>query len=167
MRKAFRPYATVAVALMAVSVIAVAPVIATPPDVKVANPDLALSVSPLDEFVHALQEALDNVQTAIGRALVGQTSPLSAAQVVDTVPGDTGGSLKLVHDVDDLQALRGFRGANMPAILDKATDTIRTATNSVHQPKDGRGEPGTHIQQARHPMRAELGGRIGQIEAES
>ena len=49
MRAPLRPYVTAGIGLVGASAI-VAPIAATPPDVKIANPDLQLSASPFDPY---------------------------------------------------------------------------------------------------------------------
>jgi hypothetical protein len=62
MRAGLRSYVTAGVAVVGVSVIAVAPIAATPPDVKIANPGVQLSANPFQEYIEALQRALENAQ---------------------------------------------------------------------------------------------------------
>ena len=66
MRKALRPYLTAGVAVVGASVLALAPVIATPPDVRVINPAVPQSAGPLEDYVDTVREALANLEALLG-----------------------------------------------------------------------------------------------------
>ena len=99
--------------------IAIAPVIATPPDVKIVNPAVHESASPLDTYVETVREALENLEALIGSALAlpaptGWTLELA----LDSLFNDPSGDVQLF--VDDLESLGPLAGASLPALLENA-----------------------------------------------
>src|SRR3569833_1382424 len=66
MRKTLRPYMTAGVAVVGASVLAIAPVIATPPDVKIINPAVQQSAGSLEDYVETVREALENLEALLG-----------------------------------------------------------------------------------------------------
>jgi hypothetical protein len=79
MRKALRPYITAGVAVVGASALAIAPVIAAPPDVQIVNPAAQQSASSLDAYVESVRGGLKNLEALLGSALA-----LPAPNRVDT-----------------------------------------------------------------------------------
>ncbi len=126
MRNALRPYMTAGVAVVGAGAIAIAPVIATPPDVKIVNPAVHESASPLDTYVETVREALENLEALIGSALAlpaptGWTLELA----LDSLFNDPSGDVQLF--VDDLESLGPLAGASLPALLENAAAAVETA----------------------------------------
>ncbi len=69
MRAAIRPYVTTGVALVGATAIAVTPIAATPPDVRVANPAVQLAASPFDAYEAFFDNSRDNLEGLISLAL--------------------------------------------------------------------------------------------------
>ncbi len=130
MRKAIRPYMTAGVAVVGASAIAIAPVIATPPDVKIVNPAVQQSAGPLDTYVETVREALENLEALLGSALAlpaptGWTLELA----LDSMLRDPGANVALF--VDDLEALGPLAGASLPALLESAAGAIQAAVDQA------------------------------------
>jgi hypothetical protein len=130
MRNALRPYMTAGVAVVGASALAVAPVIATPPDVKIVNPAAVQTASPLDTYVDTVKEALENLEALLGSALAlpaptGWTLELA----LDSLFSDPSGNVDLF--VDDLEALGPLAGSSLPALLDNAVDAVETAIDQA------------------------------------
>jgi hypothetical protein len=130
MRKAIRPYMTAGVAVVGASAIAIAPVIATPPDVKIVNPAVQQSAGPLDTYVETVREALENLEALLGSALAlpaptGWTLELA----LDSMLRDPGTNVALF--VDDLEALGPLAGASLPALLENAAGAIQAAVDQA------------------------------------
>jgi len=126
MRSALRPYMTAGVAVIGASTLAIAPVIATPPDVKILNPAAQQTASPLDAYVDTVREALENLEALLGSALAlpaptGWTLELA----LDSLFNDPSGDVQLF--VDDLEALGPLGGASLPALLETAANSVETA----------------------------------------
>ena len=126
MRNALRPYMTAGVAVVGASTLAIAPVIATPPDVKIFNPAVQQSASPLDTYVDTVREALENLEALLGSALAlpaptGWTLELA----LDSLFSDPSGNVRLF--VDDLEALGPLAGASLPALLEDAANAVEAA----------------------------------------
>lgn len=126
MQKAFRPYMTAGVAVVGASAIAVAPVIATPPDVKIVNPAVQQTASPLDTYVETVREALENLEALLGSALAlpaptGWTLELA----LDSMLRDPGANVQMF--VNELEALGPLAGASLPALLENAAGAVQSA----------------------------------------
>ncbi|WNG91344.1 hypothetical protein [Mycobacterium sp. ITM-2016-00318] len=126
MHKALRPYMTAGVAVVGASALAIAPVIAAPPDVKILNPAAQQSAGSLDAYVESVRQALENLEALLGSALAlpaptGWTLELA----LDNLFNDPGGSVPLF--VDDLEALGPLAGASVPALLENAADAVQQA----------------------------------------
>ena len=76
MRAGLRPYAKAGVALVGVSAITLAPLAATPPDVKIANPDVHLSANPIEEYIEAFRRAVENAELLL-EELFAEPTPIS------------------------------------------------------------------------------------------
>ena len=87
MRAGLRPYAKAGVALVGVSVIALAPIAAAPPDVKIANPDVHLSANPLEEYLAAFQRAIESAQLVLEQ-LFAEPTPISEEWVLNSLVTD-------------------------------------------------------------------------------
>ena len=87
MRAGLRPYAKAGVALVGVSVIALAPIAAAPPDVKIANPDVHLSANPLEEYIAAFQRAIESAQLVLEQ-LFAEPTPISEEWVLNSLVTD-------------------------------------------------------------------------------
>lgn len=83
MRAALRPYVTAGVALVGASVITIAPIAATPPDVKIANPAVQLAASPFDPYVTALVRARNNIEVLFLQALADPATPFTLEDLLD------------------------------------------------------------------------------------
>ncbi|HKV18572.1 MAG TPA: hypothetical protein VJR50_06035 [Mycobacterium sp.] len=129
MGKALRPYLTAGVAVVGAGALAIAPVIATPPDVRIVNPAVQQSAGPLDSYVATVREALENLEALLGSALA--------------LPAPTGWTLGLALDnlltdpgnvalfVDELGALGPLAGASVPALLKNAADAIEATVEQA------------------------------------
>lgn len=69
MHAALRPYATAGVALVGATAIALTPIAATPPDVRVANPAAQLTASPFDAYETLLDDSRSNISGLVALAL--------------------------------------------------------------------------------------------------
>jgi hypothetical protein len=121
---------TAGVAVVGASALAVAPVIATPPDVKIVNPAAIQTASPLDTYVDTVREALENLEALLGSALAlpaptGWTLELA----LDSLFSDPSGNVDLF--VDDLEAVGPLVGASLPALLENAVDAVETAIDQA------------------------------------
>ena len=65
MQAALRSYVTSGIAIVGASVIVVAPIAATPPDIQIANPAVQLTASPFDDYEALLTDSLENIQGLI------------------------------------------------------------------------------------------------------
>jgi hypothetical protein len=122
MRKALRPYMTAGVAVVGAGALAVAPVIATPPDVRIVNPAVHESGTALDSYVETVREALENLEALLGSALAlpapkGWTLELALGNLLD----DPGG---VALFVDELEAMGPVAGASVPVLLQNAAEAI-------------------------------------------
>lgn len=130
MRKALRPYLTAGVAVVGAGALAIAPVIATPPDVRIVNPAVQESGGPLDSYVETVREALANLEALLGSALAlpaptGWTLELA----LDNLFNDPTGNVALF--VDELEARGPLAGASVPALLQNAADSISSTVEQV------------------------------------
>jgi hypothetical protein len=126
MRKALRPYLTAGVAVVGASALAIAPVIATPPDVKIINPAAQQSASSLDAYVESVREALESLEALLGSALaLPAPTGWTLEPALDNLFSDPGGNVALF--VDDLKALGPLTGASVPALLGNAADAVEDA----------------------------------------
>ncbi len=150
MRNALRPYMTAGVAVVGASTLAIAPVIATPPDVKIVNPAVQSAASPLDTYVDTVREALENLEALLGSALAlpaptGWTLELA----LDSLFNDPSGDVQLF--VDDLEALGPLAGASLPALLENAAARRRNSDrpSSGRQLRPGGRHPHPHVRDTR------------------
>jgi hypothetical protein len=89
LRKAIRPYFTACVALIGASTLAITPVIATPPDIAIANPDVRLSASPIDPYLAIFPRARANAEALLDAALGGPpVGSTSLEDLLDRLFGD-------------------------------------------------------------------------------
>jgi hypothetical protein len=72
---ALRSYVTSGIAIVGVSVIAVAPLAATPREIKIENPAVQLTASPFDAYQTLFTNSLKNVQGLIQQALAPPPPP--------------------------------------------------------------------------------------------
>jgi hypothetical protein len=111
MRKALHPYVMAAVAVAGASALAVAPVIATPPDIKIVNPQVRPTASPFDVYRDAVEHVLANLEALLGAAVAGpELTGLDLEFLLDGVIGDptidfTSLRDSLARNIDDLPAL--------------------------------------------------------------
>ena len=125
MREALRPYVSAGVALVGASAIAVAPIAATPPDVKIANPDVQLAASPFDPYVTALMRARTNIEILFLQALLDPALPFTLEDLVDGLLADPAANFQ--EFVDGIEGLGTFVQLNLPALLDDAADRVQAA----------------------------------------
>lgn len=130
MRKALRPYMTAGVAVIGASTLAIAPVIATPPDVKIVNPAVQQSRSPLETYVETIREALENLEALLGSALAlpsptGWTLELALNNLLNDPNAD------VALFVDQLEALGTLAGASVPALLEGAVGELDFAIDQA------------------------------------
>ena len=128
MRKALRPYLTAGVAVIGAGVLAVTPIVATPPDVKIVNPAAQQAASPLDAYVEAVEDALASLDALLGSALarpVPTRSTLGLAS--DSVGGYPGGDIgrfaeQLASSAEGLPApaaaVRDYAAAELQGAMD-------------------------------------------------
>jgi hypothetical protein len=100
--KSLRPYVTAGIALVGASVLAVAPVIATPRDMTIANPDVARSASPIDPYLAIFASARTNAEALLEAAVSSSARK--------------GTSREKLHD-----SLFGAPAANFHDVLDATT----------------------------------------------
>ena len=129
MRAHLRPYLTAGIALVGASAIAVAPIAATPPDVKIANPDVQLSASPFDPYVTALMRARANIEILFLQALLDPALPFTLEDLLDGLLDDP--SANLQEFVNDLEDLGSFLQLDLPGLLGDAADNVRSAFDSA------------------------------------
>ena len=98
MRAALRPYVTAGVALVGASVVAVAPIAATPPDVKIANPAIQLAASPFDPYVTALVRARNNIEVLILQALADPAAPFTLEGLLNGLLADPAANFEAFVD---------------------------------------------------------------------
>ncbi len=125
MRAALRPYVSAGVALVGASAIAVAPIAATPPDVKIANPDVQLAANPFDAYVEALMRVRTNIGILFLQALEDPAVPLTLEDLVDGLLADP--SANFQEFVDGIEGLGPFVQLNLPALLGDAADRVQAA----------------------------------------
>ena len=75
MQAALRSYVTSGIAIVGASVVVVAPIAATPPDIHIANPAVELTASPFDDYEALFTNSLDNIQGLIAQALAPPPPP--------------------------------------------------------------------------------------------
>ena len=130
MRKAIRPYMTAGVAVVGASAIAIAPVIATPPDVKIVNPAVQQSAGPLDTYVETVREALENLEALLGSALaLPAPTGWSLELALDSMLRDPGADVALF--VDGLESLGPLAGASLPVLLENAAGAVQAAVDQA------------------------------------
>jgi hypothetical protein len=111
MRKAHRPYVMAGVALVGATALALTPVIATPPDIKIVNPQVRHTVSPFDAYRDAVEHILANLGALLGSALARQApNGLNFEYALDSVFGDPADNFEMLRDslegnVDDLPVM--------------------------------------------------------------
>jgi hypothetical protein len=125
MRAGLRPYVSAGVALVGAGAIAVAPIAATPPDVKIANPDVQLAANPFDAYVEALMRVRTNIGILFLRALEDPAVPLTLEDLVDGLLADP--SANFQEFVDGIEGLGPFLQLNLPALLGDAADRVQAA----------------------------------------
>ncbi len=125
MRAALRPYVTAGVALVGASVITVAPIAATPPDVKIANPAVQLAASPFDPYVTALVRARNNIEVLFLQALADPATPFTLEDLLDGLLADPAANFQ--EFVDGIEGLGPFLQLNLPALLGDAADNVQSA----------------------------------------
>lgn len=122
MRKALRPYMTAGVAVVGASAIAIAPVIATPPDVRIINPAVQQSAGPLESYVENVREALENLEALLGSTLaLPAPTGWTLGLALESLLRDPGG---VAVFVDEFEALGPLAGASVPVLLDRATEAV-------------------------------------------
>jgi len=82
---ALRSYVTSGIAILGVSVIAVAPIAATPRDIKIASPAVQLTASPLDAYEALFNNSLTNIQGLIAQALAPPPPPSMLPFTLDSL----------------------------------------------------------------------------------
>jgi hypothetical protein len=82
---ALRSYVTSGIATVGVSVIAVAPIAATPRDIKIASPAVQLTASPLDAYEALFNNSLTNIQGLIAQALAPPPPPSMLPFTLDSL----------------------------------------------------------------------------------
>lgn len=125
MRAALRPYVTAGVALVGASVITIAPIAATPPDVKIANPAVQLAASPFDPYVTALVRARNNIEVLFLQALADPATPFTLEDLLDGLLADPAANFQ--EFVDGIEGLGPFLQLNLPALLGDAADNVQSA----------------------------------------
>lgn len=126
MRKALRPYLTAGVAVVGAGALAIAPVIATPPDVRIVNPAVHQSGGAFDSYVETVREALENLEALLGSALaLPAPTDWTLKLALDNLFSDPNGNVALF--VDELEALGPLAGTSVPAMLQSAADSIGAA----------------------------------------
>ena len=75
MQAALRSYVTSGIAIVGASVVVVAPIAATPPDLHIANPAVQLTASPIDAYEALFTNSRDNIQGLIAQALAPPPPP--------------------------------------------------------------------------------------------
>jgi hypothetical protein len=123
---------TAGVAVIGASILAVAPVIATPPDVKIVNPAVQESANPLETYVETVREALENLEALLGSAFAlpaptGWTLELA----LDSMLNDPGCNVQLF--VDEIEALGPLAGASLPVLLENAAGAVQSAIERAAQ----------------------------------
>jgi hypothetical protein len=127
MRKALHPYVMAGVAVIGASALAVTPVIATPPDIKIVNPEVRHTAKSFDAYRDAVEHLLENLEALLGSALARPApTDLSLELALDSVFGDPAGNFpslgnSLRRDIDDPPVLLL---ANMRA---RASDALEAA----------------------------------------
>jgi hypothetical protein len=80
---ALRSYVTSGIAIVGVSVIAVAPIAATPREIKIENPAVQLTASPFDAYQTLFTNSLENIQGLIQQALAPPPPPSTLPFTID------------------------------------------------------------------------------------
>jgi hypothetical protein len=176
MRKVLHPYVVAAVAVVGASALAITPVIATPPDIKIVNPQVRPTASPFDVYRDAVEHVLANLEALLGAALVGpELTGLDLELVLEGVIGDPTIDFislrdSLSRNVDDLPALLESTrsrvsdalqaaqvdfaagrldvavGQLLSASLDAVVHVVNLATTTVRPLLGGLKEPVTRLQ---------------------
>ncbi len=95
LRNAIRPYVTAGVAFIGASVLAITPVVATPPDVAVVNPGVRLSASPTDPYQSIFTRARANAEALLEAAMGGQPERgLDLEDLLDSLFGAHSGGFR-------------------------------------------------------------------------
>jgi len=82
---ALRSYVTSGIAIVGVSVIAVAPIAATPRDIKIASPAVELTASPFDAYETLFNNSLSNIQGLIAQAIAPPPPPSMLPFTLDSL----------------------------------------------------------------------------------
>lgn len=85
MQAALRSYVTSGIAIVGVSVIAVAPIAATPRDIKIASPAVELTASPFDAYETLFNNSLSNIQGLIAQAIAPPPPPSMLPFTLDSL----------------------------------------------------------------------------------
>jgi hypothetical protein len=126
MRKALHPYVMAGVAVIGAGALAVTPVIATPPDIKIVNPEVRHTAKAFDAYRDAVEHLFENLEALLGSARARPApTDLSLELALDSVFGDPAGNFPslrnpLGRNIDDPPVLL----ANMRA---KASDALEAA----------------------------------------
>jgi hypothetical protein len=142
MRKALHPYVVAAVAVVGASTLALTPVIATPPDIKIVNPEVRPTASPFDVYRDAVEHVLANLEALLGAALAGpELTGLNLEVVLDGIIGDptidfTNLRDSLERNIDDLPALlestrSRISGAMETALVNLAAGRLDLAVDQL------------------------------------
>jgi hypothetical protein len=105
MRKALHLYVMAGVAVIGASALAVTPVIATPPDIKIVNPEVRHTAKAFDAYRDAVEHLLENLEALLGSALARPApTDLSHELALDSVFG---------HPAGNSPSLRNSLGRNI------------------------------------------------------
>ncbi len=128
------------IALVGVSTVAVAPIIATPPDVEITNQHVQLSASPFDKYLEAIERAIESAQLLLLHAVTDPALPPNVS-LEDIVAGSGDGDgnvdrlmslLETVPGRPELQAwIDGARASVPVAIEFAAAGNIDDAVNTL------------------------------------
>jgi hypothetical protein len=126
MRKARHHYVMAGVAAIGASALAVTPVIATPPDIKIVNPEVRHTAKAFKAYRDAVEHLLENLEALLGSALARPApTDLSLELALDSVFG---------HPAGNFPSLRDSLGRNIdhpPLLLAnmraKASDALEAA----------------------------------------
>jgi hypothetical protein len=176
MRKALHPYVVAAVAVTGASALALTPVIAAPPDIKIVNPEVRRTASPFDVYRDAVEHVLANLEALLGAALAGpEVAGFDLEVLLDGVIGDPALDFTSLRDslersIDDvpavLESTRSIFSDALAAALveleagrldlavsrllsasvDAVVQVVNLATTSVRPLLGDLGEPVTRLQ---------------------
>ena len=129
MRATLRPYVSAGVALVGASAIAVAPIPATPPDVKIPNPAVQLTARPFDAYLEALKRVRNSIENLFLQALADPASPITVEDLLDSLLADPAANFQ--QFVDEIEALGPFLQLNLPIVLGDVADNVQNAIDSA------------------------------------